>query len=85
MVTARRRKFPKTSHFMTSHPKGKSRRGAAAQPYLFPSKIKIQHSSIDNSSSVTPLATSRPGAAAQPYLPFASFGVIRGSTFFPCR
>ena len=32
-----------------------------------PSKIKIQHSSIDNSSSVTPLATSRPTTAGQPY------------------
>jgi len=37
------------------------------QPYLFLSKIKIQQTSIDNSSSVTPMATSRPGAAAQPY------------------
>ena len=34
---------------------------------LFPSKIKIQQSSIDNSSSTTPMATARRGAEAQSY------------------
>jgi hypothetical protein len=33
MFMARRRKFPKKSHSITLHPQGKSRRGAAAQPY----------------------------------------------------
>jgi hypothetical protein len=35
-------------------------------PTSLTSKIKIQHSSIDNSSSVTPLATSRRGAEGRP-------------------
>ena len=64
------------------------------QPHLFhrqpttdllPLPFKNQNSSIDNSCPITPLATSRRGTAAQPYLPFASFGVIRGSTFSSCR
>jgi hypothetical protein len=49
-------------------PLATSGQGTAAQPYLFPSKINIQQSSIINSSSATPLATSGRGAAAQPYL-----------------
>jgi hypothetical protein len=42
--------------------------GPTTDLFLLPSKIKIQQTSIDNSSTTTPLATSRRGAAAQPYL-----------------
>jgi hypothetical protein len=48
-------------------PKTADHRGSALPLTIFPSKIKIQQTSIDNSSSATPLATSRRGAATQPY------------------